>query len=195
LLQLQAVVAFFCLVVYRDMSGSEVSSAAVFFFLLPAQMLLFVDPDKIIRFIEQKREFYKQKSPLRVVYDGKCKFCNISVLYLKVMDLFGRLEYVDLHSVGDFQAIHPDLDKNKALARLYLVEPKGDGEEKAPLYGGFYAFRRLSWFLPMMMPFLPVLYFPGMGLLGSLGYKFIARHRYLIPAPGHFKCSENGCKS
>ena len=62
---------------------------AIFFFLYPPQLLLFIHPDKIVRYIERKRELNAAGKRSVILYDGKCQFCRASVRQLAVMDLFG----------------------------------------------------------------------------------------------------------
>jgi hypothetical protein len=83
-----------------------------------------------------------------------------SILVLKVMDLWGKLEYIE----GP---------KGMSEMKLYSTDDK--------TYGGFFAFRRLVWVLPMLYPVIPVVYFPGAGIAGPLVYGWVARHRYLFP--------------
>lgn len=154
---------------------------ATFFFLFPPMLLLFIDPNDVEDWIKRKRDFYRKAPRYQLIYDGRCRFCRGSLTYLKVMDLFGRIDDVDLHGIHDFSAIHPDLSKEKALHRVYLTAPDGR------LLGGFFAFRCLTLMMPMLYFLVPVFYCPGSGVIGPAVYQFIARHRYLIPMPGGSK--------
>ncbi|MDP2652664.1 MAG: DCC1-like thiol-disulfide oxidoreductase family protein [Candidatus Omnitrophota bacterium] len=158
---------------------------AVFFFLFPAQLLLFLRPEDVVRWIDQKRRFNQSADAARLVYDGRCGFCRASVDKLKVMDLFAVLKFVDYQTWGSVSQIHPRLTRDAAHSQLHLVEPDGT------LYGGFFAFRRLCWTLPMLWPLLPFVYFPGAGVAGPVIYRWIARNRYLF----HDRkvCRDNAC--
>ena len=162
---------------------------AIFFFLFPPQLLLFINPEHVLTWIERKRLFNQERrsantSPL-LIYDGNCQFCVASVQKLKMMDLFAALKFVDFHQVSDLKNLHPELTKDLVMSQLYLVEPDGK------LYGGFGAFRRLCFVMPMLYPVIPVFYFPGMGILGPIVYRFMAKNRYLF----HFNktCQNNAC--
>ena len=162
---------------------------AIFFFLFPAQLLLFINPYKILAWIEAKRKISDLSPKTKVVYDGDCGFCLASVNALRVMDLFGKLEYMG----------------EKALSQMYVIDAGGFGAtfsrfgnvqngEGAPktsagvsLYAGFYAFRRLCWILPMMVPFVVLFYFPGAGLVGPWVYRWVARNRFLFHGNSHCK--------
>ncbi len=158
---------------------------AIFFFLYPPQMLLFIHPDHLVRWVENKRQFHQKGRQAMLLYDGKCQFCLASVRQLAVMDMFGYLRMTDFHEVPDFKSLHPDLNKELAAGQIHCIEPDG------VMYGGFSAFRRLCFNLPMLYPMLMVVYFPGMGILGPVLYRWVAKNRYVF----HFNkvCRTNAC--
>lgn len=97
------------------------------------------------------------KSPRgKVIYDGECGFCRSSIRLIQMMDLWGKLEYVP---------------GPKGMSEMRLDLPDGK------TYGGFFAFRRLTWICPMLYVMIPIVYFPGSGILGPLVYRWIARNR------------------
>jgi len=142
----------------------------IFLFLFPAQMLLFIHPQNIIDWIEDKRRINAQSPRPKIIYDADCGFCLSSIRVIQVMDLWGKLEYVP----GP---------KGMNEMRLEFFSGKA--------YGGFFAFRRLAWMLPMLYVLIPVIYFPGAGVLGPLVYRWIARNRYLFPV--FHTCAKQGC--
>ncbi len=149
---------------------------------------LFIPLENIIHFIEQRRLFNqerKRKYPFVLLYDGNCQFCLGSIQKLKVMDIFNTLNYVDLHTVEDFKAMHPELTKEMALSRLHLILPDGK------IYKGFGVFQRLSLLMPMLYPLSLLFYFPGMSFIGECFYQLVAKNRYLF----HFsrRCKDNAC--
>lgn len=161
---------------------------ATFFFLFPAQLLLFINPENVLQWIERKQQWYAKAPRYRVIFDGKCRFCRAALVYVEIADLFKRFDFVDLHTIDDFKVVHPRLSKEEALKQMVLLDPHGE------LAGGFFAFRRMLWYLPMFYPLLAVFYFPAMGILGPLVYRFIAKHRYLIPLPRTMKmCADDSC--
>ncbi len=143
---------------------------AIFLFLFPAQLLLFINPQQIVAWVDGKRAVNAASPRPQVIYDGSCGFCLASVKALQVMDLFGKLVYVP---------------GPEHLGQMQLICPDGK------TFGGFFAFRRLCLMLPMLYPMVLVMYFPGAGVVGPLVYRFIAGHRYLFhvnPA-----CKSNSC--
>ena len=157
-----------------------------------AQFLLFIDPDEITDRIDRKLAVNAMSPRPQLIYDGKCQFCLRSVQSLKVMDLFDRLAYVDLHAV-DLKLIHPQLDHEKALSQLHLVEPDLNAEQRSSpqLFGGFFVIRRIAWMMPMLYPFIPIFYFPGMGWLGPWVYRFVAQNRYVFHSNN--ACQDHAC--
>jgi len=148
---------------------------ATFFFLFPPQLLLFVNPRRLIKWIEGKRNYHAASRQCQLLYDGKCQFCLNSVKQLKVMDLFGELKYVDFQShLDQLEKLHPDLTKQAALSQLHLIDTDGS------LTGGFDALKRLSLKLPMLWPFIFPFYFPGASFVGKIMYRWVANHRYLF---------------
>ncbi|MCR4336274.1 MAG: DCC1-like thiol-disulfide oxidoreductase family protein [Candidatus Omnitrophica bacterium] len=158
---------------------------AIFFFLFPAQLLLFINPDRVLDWIEKKRVFYRHAPRARIIYDGQCQFCQQSVHQLQIMDLFDKLFFVDYHRYENLKVIHPQLTKEIAHSQLHLIEADGT------LYGGFDVFRRICFMMPMLYPLIPIFYFPGAGVIGPHVYRWTAKNRYLFHR--HKQCRDNTC--
>ncbi len=157
----------------------------IFFFLFPAQLLLFVNPDDILAWIKKKRKDNHDSGRSQIIYDGKCHFCRWSVQKLLTMDLLGTLKKVDYHDHDDPSKLHLSLNKEICHSQLHLIEPAGK------IYGGFFIFRRLCLRLPMLYPFIPIVYFPGSGIVGPSVYRWVAKNRYLLHFSG--ECQDNTC--
>lgn len=162
---------------------------AIFFFLFPAQLFLFIDPRDIVAWIDQKRLFNQKRrgetdAPV-LLYDGSCGFCRASVRKIQILDLFATLSLADLHQAGDLKAVHPQLTKELAMSQFHLIEPNGK------IYGGFDVFRRICFTMPMLYILIPFIYFPGARTLGTILYKLIAQNRYLFHASK--SCQNNAC--
>ena len=157
----------------------------IFFFLFPPQLLLFINPNHIVNWIEKRRTFYETKGQAQIIYDGYCQFCLASIEKLLIMDSLGYLKKIDYHQVDDVKMLHPNLTKELCHSQLHLIEPGGR------IYGGFFIFRRLCFKIPMLYPFIPIFYFPGSGIIGPLAYRWVAKNRYLF----HLNrvCRDNAC--
>jgi predicted DCC family thiol-disulfide oxidoreductase YuxK len=143
---------------------------AIFLFLFPAQMMLFIHPQRITDWIEAHRRINAQGLRAKIIYDGDCGFCRASIRLLQVMDLWGKLQYIP----GP---------KGMNEMKLYSTDDK--------IYGGFFAFRQLVWILPMLYPMIVLVYFPGAGILGPLVYRWVARNRYVFPV--FHTCADGQC--
>jgi len=157
----------------------------IFFFLFPPQMLLFLDPEPVVGWIEAKRSARAAQGQAILLYDGHCGFCQESVRRWTVLDLFGFVRPVDFHSAPDLAQYHRDLTPEHCQRRMQLVEPDGR------LSDGYFAFRRMSRKSPMLWPVLPLLYLPGAGWIGQRAYDWIAKRRFLFH-PGR-ACGTNQC--
>lgn len=157
----------------------------IFFFLFPAQMLLFIHPNRIVQWVEKKRSAHAQKRQARLIYDGQCRFCRGSIEKILIADLFGYIKPVDYHEVTDIGALHQDLTRELCHSQLHLVGSEGR------LLGGFFIFRHLAFKIPMLYPFIFVFYFPGSGVIGPWVYRWIAKNRYLFHV--NRTCQNNAC--
>lgn len=112
-----------------------------------------------------------------VLYDGQCAFCQRSVAILKNLDWLRKLSFQDARQVDQLPATQPPLEPARLLDEMHLVPPSG-----SPVYAGFYAFRWMSWRLPLCWLIAPFLYLPGVPWLGSKIYLWVARNRFkLVP--------------
>ena len=104
-------------------------------------------------------------------YDGDCGFCDHVKRWLSRMDFFHHIAWIP------YQALErppqglswSDLDR-----AAYLDTGRGRA------YGGFYAFRMLTLRLLPLIPLTPIVWFPGMNLVGEVVYGWVARNRYRL---------------
>jgi len=157
----------------------------IFFFLFPPQLLLFVEPETLVRWIERHRARAAARPHPILLYDGGCGFCLASVRRLAVLDIFGAVEQRDFQGVVDLAAMHPQLTPQRCRSRMQLVEPGRRLSE------GFVAFRRISVRSPLLWPLVPLLYLPGMRWVGSGAYDWVAKRRLLFHR-GRM-CTTNQC--
>jgi len=152
---------------------------ATFFFMFPAMLLLFIDPNEILTWIQKRQRIHQSSDRPMLLFDGSCGFCKWSVEALKKMDLFSILEYKNVYDYLDSGKNLPaGLTSDHVLKRMYLVENGTDA------YGGYIVFRRICWHMPMMYLLIPIIFFPGMGIVGPLLYDLVAKNRKcLIKSP------------
>lgn len=106
-----------------------------------------------------------------VVYDGLCRFCLRSLRVVRATDVLGRLRYLDANDREAVLAELPELVGADLDDALFLVD------RSRRTYRGFYAFRRIATTNPPLWPLVPLLYLPGVALLGERAYALIARNR------------------
>lgn len=115
-----------------------------------------------------------------VLYDGQCAFCRKSVEMLQRLDWLGRLSYQDARDMAHLPAGAAPVEPQRLLDEMHVITADGHG-----LYHGFGALRWLAWRLPLLWPFAPLLYVPGVPRLGQRLYLWVARHRFrLVPCHG-----------
>ena len=119
-------------------------------------------------------------SPVTLLYDGTCAFCIRSLRVLGHFDLLGRIELVDATDRTAVARRFPQTAGADFDAAMYAVDSRG-------VYRGFDAFRRAVFASPLLVWLLPLLYFPGVALLGRMAYDAIARNRHSLG------CSAEAC--
>jgi len=140
----------------------------IFLFLFPAQLMLFIEPERIVAWIDARRA-----AASTLLYDGRCGLCLDGMRLLRGLDLFSQIRLVDFHTLPDPAQLHPVLSADRCRSRMQLIESDGTLTE------GFSSLRRLSLKLPTLWGLAPILRLPGMGRLGPLIYDWIAQRRLL----------------
>ena len=104
-------------------------------------------------------------------YDGNCGFCTGVVQMLSRIDFFHQVLWIPFQTLEKPpQGLSwEDLDRAS-----YLDTRRGR------IHEGFYGFRMLTLRLLPLVPLAPVFWFPGMNLLGTPVYRWIARNRYRV---------------
>jgi predicted DCC family thiol-disulfide oxidoreductase YuxK len=110
-----------------------------------------------------------------IYYDGDCGFCD------RVKRWLSRIDFLDVIEWTPYQALErppqglswDDLDR-----AAYLDTGQGHLNE------GFYAFRMVALRLLPLISLAPILWFPGMNLVGEAVYGWVARNR----------CRLSGCR-
>jgi len=148
---------------------------ATFFFLFSPMFLLFINPNDIMDWIESRRCINQSSQRPILLFDGQCRFCKRCIQVLKKMDLFQVFMYEDFYQYTDADKPLPGgLTNDQVMKRMYLVVNQQE------TYGGYVVFRRICWHMPMMYFLIPIIFFPGMGVIGPIMYNFVARHRKCI---------------
>ncbi len=168
------VMAIYCGVIFHILLMLTLDVPATFFFLFPAQLMLFINPKKIVKWIERRRQRNQSYPHGVLLFDGNCGFCRFSLSVLKVMDMFSAIKYVDANTISDLTVYHADLTKKKCDKAMQLVDETGRLSE------GFYAFRTMCVWMPMAWGLLLIFYLPFAGFIGNQTYRLIAANRSLF---------------
>jgi predicted DCC family thiol-disulfide oxidoreductase YuxK len=105
-----------------------------------------------------------------VVYDGLCLLCIRSIRVVRALDVRRRLSF---HDANDRRAVlesFPMLEAVDLEEAMYAVAG-------SRVYRGFFAFRRLAWTSPVTWWLAPLLYLPGVALVGERVYAAVAGNR------------------
>ena len=105
-----------------------------------------------------------------IIFDGQCRFCVRSLLVVRALDIRGALRFHDGNRAETLE-LFPELGVAELAEAMYAIV-RGE-----PPYRGFYAFRRVLWFSPLMWPLIPLFYFPGVSFFGERIYNWVAKNR------------------
>jgi predicted DCC family thiol-disulfide oxidoreductase YuxK len=179
-------------IAFQLMLWATLHVPTIFLFLFPPMMLLFIQPETLVQWIERRQALHAQGNRAMLLYDGLCGFCLASVKRLRVLDLFGYVDPLDFHRQPDLTALSPHLTPERCRSEMVLLEPNGR------VSGGFEAFRRLCRRLPILWWLLPFVSLPGASWAGKAAYRWIAAHRYLLhrnPTCATHQCALPGGKT
>ncbi len=117
------------------------------------------------------------------IYDADCRFCTSLARWLSRADVLQRVIWIPYQSLD---TPPPGLSWEDLERSAYLV-----GGAKGRHYEGFDALRMLTVRLPLLAPLAPILWFPGLRVVGAPAYRWVARNRYRIfgcNVPGSDRC-------
>jgi len=172
-------------IAFQFMLWATLHVPTIFLFLFPPLMLLFIDPETLVQWIEARQARHATSDRAILLYDGHCGFCLESIKRLRVLDLFGWVDPLDFHAQPNLSRLHPALTPERCRSEMILVEPNGR------LSGGFQAFVQLSVRLPLLWILAPLTHLPGVAWVGTRSYRWIATHRYLLHR--NPICTSNHC--
>lgn len=113
----------------------------------------------------------KRKGPVTVLFDGRCGLCRKSLFWLTIADWLDRLKPVDFRDPIARAEAAPDITEADLDKSMHIRHADGRTLK------GFDAFRSLCAHLPPYWPLLPILWFPGVAIVGRKVYAWIAGRR------------------
>jgi predicted DCC family thiol-disulfide oxidoreductase YuxK len=120
-------------------------------------------------------------SQIIVLFDVACRLCRRSIFVLLLLDNLHRLRAVNFRDV-QLRKQHASDIALKDLDRSMHIRMPAQGKfstasGQRTTFRGFDAFRALTMHLPALWPITPLLYLPGIPLLGRRLYAHIAANR------------------
>lgn len=130
-------------------------------------------------FIKKSKEKGSKLNTIVVLYDGHCGLCLRSMYSLELCDWLKILKPVDFRVVDDRRAFAPGITESKLDKAMHIRLSDGS------YLTGFDAFRYMTRKLPPLWPAYPLLWLPGVDVIGRKVYARIAESRE--------KCDHENC--
>lgn len=121
---------------------------------------------------------------LKVLFDGGCPQCIRSMTIIAYLDWLKRIEFVDLSHWEQIVKSYPGLNREECLREMHVID------KNSRIYKGFFAYRHIARYIPVLWIVLPLLYVPGISIIGDSLYRRIASRRSL----GTAACTIHNCK-
>ena len=146
----------------------------MFEWLFMCVYVTFVEPEDLAKVMDLVRAKVQPLfgAPYLVSYDGHCILCTRTVGLIHRLDIFRCLNFVDFREQEN-KAILSAVEESRLEKEMLLKSKDG-------FVGGFFAFRLISLLCPLLWPLVPILYIPGVSLIGQKVYEWCAEHRYLF---------------
>jgi predicted DCC family thiol-disulfide oxidoreductase YuxK len=119
---------------------------------------------------------------LTVLADGECPMCRRAARTLYALDWFDCLEFADASDDGERGRVAPGLDRDKALAEMYVVDANG---RMAAGYDGYLA---LASSLPVLWIPRLIGMIPPVASVGRAVYRHVAATRTRVG-----RCTDETC--
>ncbi len=117
-----------------------------------------------------------------LLYDGECNLCIHSTKIIKNLDWLSQIILRDARKKATFKGL-PKISQKDALTQMQAVNG-------TKVYSGFFAFRHISWKIPLFWILAPFLYIPGAEIIGSAIYRVVANNRFGV----YPKCTNESCE-
>ena len=118
-----------------------------------------------------------------LLYDGECALCRKSVAILQRLDWLRRIQYQNCRETEKLPTSAVPLLPQQLLEQMHLLTP-----DRRRVYRGFRAFRWLAWRMPLLWVVAPLLYIPGVPMIGQRIYLWVARNRFQLVPCDHGQC-------
>lgn|SRR5262249_20198169 len=118
-----------------------------------------------------------------LLYDGDCALCRKSVAILQSLDWLRRIQYQNCRETDKLPTSTAPFMPEQLLEQMHLVTP-----DRQRVHRGFRAFRWMAWRMPLLWVIVPLLYIPGVPMIGQRIYLWVARNRFQLVPCDHGQC-------
>jgi predicted DCC family thiol-disulfide oxidoreductase YuxK len=143
--------------------------------------ILFIYPEDLTRIWNRlKAELVRRfGEPYKLAFNGSCLLCVRLVGLIHRLDIFGRIQPVDIND-KDATQILTGLPQDQAQQKLMVKDSKGNW------LSGFPAFSFMTLRMPLLWPAAPVLGLPGLNLIGQIIYGILmSTRKFLMGSSEH----------
>ena len=116
---------------------------------------------------------------ITVYYDGSCPFCSSSANLIERLDWRHKLKFIDLHLPGVLEKAGIGYDK--AMERIHVRINEHE------IFEGIDAIFNISLVVPLLWLYIPIFWLAKKIGFGNQLYDWVAKRRFLFPAPGYCK--------
>lgn len=124
-------------------------------------------------FSAMRRFFNRGKEPKKtiILFDGRCGLCGVTTIILRSFDWLHRLEFNNYHDSVVRKKYAEGISMKDLDGAMHVRSSRGT------MTKGFLGFRTLTKQLPPLWIVVPMLYIPGVPLIGERVYGWVAKHR------------------
>jgi predicted DCC family thiol-disulfide oxidoreductase YuxK len=158
--------------------GIAITMKAYFYQYMSLYCLFFIPWVPLAKTLKAR---LSQSAKPEIFYDGLCILCVRSMTGIRYFDWFDKLQYTDLENANG--AIPVSISMEDARREMHVCFPDGKIEK------GFFAFRRLVKYLPMLWPVFFLFYLPFSNYWGPRLYRAVASARKRV----EIKCDTGVC--
>jgi hypothetical protein len=134
--------------------------------------MVFIDWDGFGRWLKARLAIGSQVPSLLFIYDGTCRHCIRSITVVAYLDWFQRVKYLDIGDWATVSKIYPQLNRLSCLGEMYVIDVR-----TGKSYRGFFAFRRIAWGIPPLLPVVSLFCLPGGSVVGRRFHSLLVSKR------------------
>ncbi len=142
------------------------------FFQLMILYCVFIPWSVLLDYFSRRYRTVPSKKKPEILYDGECQLCVRSMTVIHYFDWLNSLACIDLETIWPHkEKNYPGMSLEACRKEMHLLLPDGT------VYKGFFAFRKIIKYTPVLWPLLIFVYLPGMSWIGPKIYLRVASTR------------------